>query len=108
MASWHTELEKRLIREFGGEPLEQFGPDGTLDGAPVEVRVAREDDRFRIGKDVHRELVREGGSYIFDDVGDRKPPRRVPAADVSDILGPGTWFRDRDYPHRFVDVDDIF
>lgn len=107
--SWHTKLERDLIKAFGGTPKKQYGVDGELaDGSPVEVRVARDDDRFRLGKDVHRELVAEGGSYIFDDIDDGLPPRRVSAREVSDIMGPGKWYRDRDYPHRFVDVDDIF
>lgn len=106
--SWHTRAEKRLIERFGGTWERGYGPDGEIDGRPVEVRVARDGDRFRIQEDVHRELVDERGSYIFDDVNDGLPPRRVPATEVSDILGPGNWFDDRDYPHRFVDVDDIF
>lgn len=107
--SWHTKMERELIERFGGEWHQQYGVDGELaDGSPVEVRVARDDDRFRIGQAVHRELVRGGGSYIFDKVGDGKPPRQVPASEVSTIMGRGKWYDDRDYPHKFVNVDDIF
>jgi len=87
MSDWdHTEIEKDLIREFGGEPTESFGPDGTLGGDPVEVRLAREEDRFRVNKDTHQELVDEGGSYLFDKLGDGVPAREVSAATVDDRL----------------------
>lgn len=108
MASWHTKKERELIRRFGGEPLQQFGVDGEIDGRPVEVRVAKEDSRFRLGRDVHRELVREGGSYLFDKIGDGKPPRQVPAVEVQEMTHGDPWLSDRSYPHRFIDVDDIF
>lgn len=108
MGSWHTQLEKDLIESFGGEWEQSFGVDGEIDGDPVEVRVAKNDDRFRLGKDVHRELVRNDGAYILDDVSDNKPPKKVPAVEVSDMIGGGPWFEDRDYPHKFLDVDDIF
>lgn len=107
MADWHTELEKELIEQFGGEPTESFGPDGTLGGDPVEVRGAKKDDRFRLNRDTHQELVDEGGSYIFDDVTDGLPPKQVPADDVDDLLG-GDWHSDRGYEHQFVGVDEIF
>lgn len=108
MADWHTKAEKELIREFGGEPTESFGPDGTLNGDPVEVRVAKKEDRFRVNRDTHQELMSEGGSYIFDDLQDNQPPREVEADRVDDMLGPGSWHSDRGYEHRFLDVDDIF
>ena len=106
--SWHTRMEKRLIEERGGTWERGYGVDGQIDGRPVEVRVAKEDDRFRLGEDVHRELVAEGGSYIFDDVNDNQPPKEVPADEVSGMLPAGDWYEDRDYPHKFLDVDDIF
>jgi hypothetical protein len=107
MPDWHTRKEKSLIERFGGEPTESFGPDGTLGGDPVEVRVAKKEDRFRLNRDTHQELVDEGGSYIFDDVDDGLPPREVEADRVDDLLG-GDWHSDRGYEHQFVDVDDIF
>lgn len=106
--SWHTKIEKRLIEEFGGTPKKKYGTDGTIGGDPVEVRVAKKEDRFRLNKDTHRELVSEGGSYIFDDVNDDLPPKEVEASAVSDMLGRGSWHSDRGYKHRFLDVDDIF
>jgi len=109
MPDWHTKLEKELIGEFGGEPRESFGPDGTMpDGDPVEVRAAKKEDRFRLNRDTHQELLDEGGSYIFDDVTDNKPPEQVSADRVDDLLGSGEWFSDRGYEHRFLDVDSIF
>jgi hypothetical protein len=105
----HTAVEKRLIREFGGTPAESFGPDGTgSDGDPVEVRVAKKEDRFRVNKSTHDELVAESGSYIFDDLEDNKPPKQVEADTVDDMLGTADWHSDRGYKHRFLDVDSIF
>lgn len=108
MADWHTEMEKEIIESFGGTPTESYGPDGQLGGDPVEVRVAKKDDRFRLNRDTHQELVEENGSYIFDDVTDNQPPREVEADHVDDLLGSGDWHSDRGYEHRFLDVDDIF
>jgi hypothetical protein len=99
-------MEKELIREFGGEPAESFGPDGTLDGEPVEVRVAKSEERFRLNRETHQELVDEGGSYIFDDVTDTQPPREVEADRVDDLLGED-WHSDRGYLHQFVSVDRV-
>jgi hypothetical protein len=108
MSDWHTELEKELIREFGGTPTESYGPDGRVDGDPVEVRAAKKDDRFRLNHDTHQELLEDDGSYIFDDVTDNKPPREIEADRVDDMLGAGSWHSDRGYEHRFLDVDDVF
>lgn len=109
MASWHTELERQLIRDRGGTPKQQYGPDGVMpDGDPVEVRVAKTDDRFRIGRDTHMDLLEGGGSYIFDVVGDGKPAREISADRVDDMLGGGKWFEDRDYPHKFLDATELF
>jgi len=74
----------------------------------VEVRAAKKDDRFRLNRDTHEELVDEGGSYIFDDVNDNQPPREVEADRVDDMLGGGSWHSDRGYEHQFLDVDDVF
>lgn len=106
--SWHTKKEKSLIEEFGGTPESSFGVDGSIDDDPVEVRVAKTETRFRLNKDTHRDLVRNDGSYIFDDVTDNKPPKEVEADKVQDILGRGSWYSDRGYMHRFIDVDSIF
>lgn len=104
---WHTELEKDLIEDFGGTPTESYGADGVLDGDPVEVRVAKKEDRFRLNRDTHQELVENDGSYIFDDVDDGLPPREVEADRVDDMLQED-WYSDRGYRHQFIAVDDIF
>lgn len=106
MESWHTELERRLIEHLGGDWQRGYGADGTLNGAPVEVRAARESDKFRIGKDVHEELVAEDGHYIFHD--DEMGTAVVDADRVADLMGSGDWLKDRDYPHKFVTNDEIF
>lgn len=108
MPDWHTELEKELIKESGGTPTESFGPDGTIDGDPVEVRLAKKEERFRLNRDTHEELMENDGTYIFDDVSDNQPPRKVEAETVDDKLGRGSWHSDRGYEHRFLPVDDIF
>jgi hypothetical protein len=107
MTDWHTRHEKRTIELLGGEPTESYGPDGVLDGAPVEVRSVKKDDRFRLNRDTHETLLDEGGSYVFDDVTDEVPPVEIEADEVDDLLGAGDWFSDRGYEHRFLDVDAV-
>ena len=101
----HTAQERAIILRYGGTPLRRYGYDGLLRGRPVEVRSARRDDRFRIQENVHRTLVRRRGSYIFLNDG---RSRRLPAAEVSRLLGRGPWFRDRRYPHRFLRARQVF
>jgi hypothetical protein len=103
----HTELEKELIKEMGGTPTESYGTDGTLpDGDPVEVRLAAEEDRFRLNQDTHETMVEEDGTYVFDDPTDNIPPNEVSADRVDDRLGED-WHSDRGYMHQFIDVDDF-
>lgn len=102
---WHTRQEKKVIKKHGGTPKRKYGTDGTLRGRPVEVRSVRKDKRFRIQKNVHNALVKRGGSYIFVKNGKSK---RVSAKAVSRKLGPGKWYKDRKYPHRFLKVKDVF
>jgi len=104
---WHTDMEKSLIKQFGGEPSETFGADGMIDGDPTEVRLAKEEDRFRLNKDTHETLLAEDGTYIFDDVRDDQPPRQVEADEIDDRLGED-WHSDRGYMHQFVQVDNLF
>jgi len=106
MTDWHTKMEKDLIEQFGGEPKQQYGPDGVLDGDPVEVRLAKEEERFRLNRDTHEQLVEEDGSYIFDDATDGIPPREVPAERVDEQLE-DDWHSDRGYHHQFVPVEDF-
>jgi len=107
MVDWHTEMEKGLIEQFGGEPTESFGADGTINGKPTEVRLAKEEDRFRLNQDTHQQLMQNDGTYIFDDVDDGAPPKQVSAETVDDDLG-DDWHSDRGYMHQFLDVDEIF
>jgi hypothetical protein len=108
MADWHTKLEKQLIRERGGTPTKSYGADGEMpDGDPVEVRLAKTEDRFRLNHDTHGQLLENDGTYIFDDVEDNQPPREVSADTIDDRLE-DDWHSDRGYKHQFVDVDEIF
>jgi len=106
-SDWHTDMEKELIRQFGGEPTETFGTDGTISAEPVEVRLAKKEDRFRLNKDTHETLLAQDGTYIFDDVQDNQPPRQIEADEIDDRLGED-WHSDRGYMHQFVQVDNLF
>jgi hypothetical protein len=108
MTDWHTKLERELIRRFGGEPTKSYGADGMIDGEPVEVRAAKKDDRFRLNRETHAELVDGDGSYIFDDITDDLPAVEVEADEVDEMIDEGDWFSDRGYEHKFLSVDDVF
>lgn len=103
--NWHTKEERGKIREYGGIPLVKYGYDGLIHGQPVEVRSCRRDNRFRIQENVHRALVAGHGCYIFVASG---RSRKVPASKVSGMLGRGKWFKDREYPHRFLKKSQVF
>ena len=103
--NWHTRNERRIIRRYGGRPRISYGYDGTTRGRPVEVREARKDSRYRIQRNVHQQLVRQDGSYIFVSHG---RSRRIPAKQVSGMMGSGPWYRDRRYPHKFVRKRQVF
>jgi len=105
MTSWHTKQERKVIKKRGGRALKKYGYDGKIKGRPVEVRSARKDKRFRIQKDVHQELVRKRGSYIFC-AGSKT--KRVGAKRVSKLIGRGQWFKDRKYPHKFLRKNQVF
>jgi hypothetical protein len=102
----HTEIEKEIITDFGGTPTESFGADGTLNDAPVEVRTAAEDDRFRINKETHQDLMENDGHYIFDEVTDDKPPNKVDAETVDERLS-DDFHSDRGFMHQFIQVDSM-
>jgi len=105
MKSWHTKQEREVIKRYGGRPLVKYGYDGRINGRPVEVRSARKDHRYRIQRNVHQDLVRKSGSYIFCKAGKTK---KVPAAKVSKMLPGGKWYKDRHYPHKFLKVNEVF
>ena len=96
-----------MIKKYGGKPLVKYGYDGMINGKPVEVRSARKDSRYRIQKNVHNELVRKKGSYIFVKNGRSK---RVSASKVSKKLNDGKWFKDRkpEYKHKFLKTNEVF
>ena len=102
---WHTRQERRMIRKYGGTPMQKYGYDGMINGKPVEVRSVRTDDRYRIQKDVHNDLIANNGSYIFVDNGQSK---RMSARKVSQKIGRGKWYKDRTYPHKFLKVNEVF
>ena len=104
--SWHTKRERELLTKFDCEVSKGYGYDGMKNGKPVEVRSQRKDNRFRIQKDTHQELVRKEGYYIFDAPG--KDPVMIKAKDVSKMLPRGKWYKDREYPHKFLTVKDIW
>lgn len=103
--SWHTNRERELIAKFGGSVKKGYGFDGFIGNAPVEVRSAKKDQRFRIQKDVHQKLLSRSGFYILDSP-DHKPVL-IKALDLDKLLPSGAWYEDRDYPHKFVSVDQI-
>ena len=101
---WHTQQEKRILKVLGAKTHSQ-GYDGLLHGKPIEIRSTRKDKRYRIQKNVHRHLVANQGSYIFVDNGKTK---KVSAKRVSKMLGRGNWYKDRNYPHRFLKKEKVF
>ena len=103
--SWHTKQERKVIKKYGGKALVKYGYDGKIKGRPVEVRAAKKDNRYRIQKNVHQNLVRKKGSYIFQK---GKRSKRISASMVSKKLGKGKWYKDRTYPHKFLKVKDVF
>jgi len=103
----HTQREKQLIKDFGGEPRQSFGVDGFIGDEPVEVRLAKKDDRFRLNKETHEDLLEQDGSYIFDDLSDNQPPKEVEADQIDEQLT-DNYHSDRGYEHQFIPVDSIF
>lgn len=103
---WHKKREVDLIVRFGGEPNTSIGPDGKFRGKPVEVKCGRSDKRYRLGEGTHKKLVRDDGYYIFDAKGERFV--MMPAKKVDEMLPSGDWFKDREYPHKFVTQTQIF
>jgi len=104
---WHTRNERKLIREFGGRPLRKTGTDGVIfDNRPVEVREARKDSRLRIQQDTHRQLMKAKGYYIFAARG--KQALLFSASQVNTMLPPGRWMKDRTYPHKFLNINQIW
>jgi len=106
MVSWHTKKERKLVKKFGGVHRRQYGVDGNNGRKPIEVRCQRKDKRFRLQKNIHKEMIRKNGYYIFDSPG--KKPKRISAKRVSKMLPRGKWYKDRTYPHKFVTKKDVW
>lgn len=104
-SSSQKQRERQLITQFGGSVKKGYGFDGFIGNDPVEVKEANKDNRFRIGKDTHKKLLSRGGYYILDARG--KKPVLMKAWDLDKLLPSGAWYEDRDYPHKFVSVDQI-
>ncbi|MGE5548871.1 MAG: hypothetical protein ACM3RR_00065 [Bacillota bacterium] len=108
---WYKDSEKRAARAVGGQPSHSIGPDGYKGSKPIEVKSRREDDRFRIGRDNHREMVNEHGTYVFNDNGRRET---FTAGQVDRQLKreDREWYDDRreggqNYKHTFLYPSDM-
>ena len=104
---WHTREERDIIKKAGGTPLSQYGTDGVLNGKPVEVRSIRskKETRYRLMKSTHTELLKKGGCYIF---ALRGKTIKKSAAAVDKIIKKRNWYKDRDYPHTFIYIKEVF
>ena len=79
------------------------GPDGVdKDGVPFEIRESRRTPKYRLQKDVHEELCRRNGYYLFKR---GKTITKVDANDVTLLLKKGGWNRDRTYPYKFLSAN---
>jgi len=104
--TWQPRSEKRLVQKYNGTHNSDINKgDGYIRGKVVEVKEVRKDHRFRINKDNHKYMVRNNGSYIFSDGSQSK---RISAKKVSKLAGNGGWFKDRSYPHKFINKNKIF
>lgn len=107
--TWHTRQEKRIISRRGGTPLKQYGVDGVIRNKPVEIRSIQSpiENRYRIMQSTHKELIRRKGFYIFVLRGREK---KVSAKRISQILKmkKRNWYHDRNYPHTFIYVKEVF
>ena len=76
------------------------GPDGIdKAGIPFEIRESKRTPKFRLQKNVHEELVKRAGYYIFKQ---GETMLKIDAKDVTPLLKPGPWSRDRVYPYKFL------
>jgi len=105
--TWFKKAERRAIRSRGGVAKTKTGHyDGKVRGQPVEIKAVKKDNRFRIGKTVHKSLVRNNGRYIF--LNARGQSKSMSAKSVSKKIGGGKWFKDRTYPHKFLKREEVF
>lgn len=103
---WQPKSEKTIINKLNGKHKPTKNSfDGKIKGKPVEVKEVRKDYRFRINKDNHNYLVRNNGQYIFRCRGKNKI---LSAKKVSGLIRSGNWYKDRKYPHKFINKNKIF
>ena len=79
------------------------GPDGVdKDGVPFKIRESRRTPKYRLQKDVHEQLCKLNGYYLFKR---GKTITKVDANDVTLLLKKGGWNRDRTYPYKFLSAN---
>jgi hypothetical protein len=97
------------VEAYGGTSNRVLnGPDGHTNGfvqRPIEVKYANKDHRFRVGKRDHLRMLAENGIYIF--VNGQGEQRKMTAQQANSLLAYG-WLQDRNYPHSFIFVKDVF
>ena len=81
------------------------GPDGIdQKGVPFEIRESRRTSKYRLQKDVHDQLCKRNGYYLFKR---GKTITKVDANDITPLLKKGRFNRDRTYPYKFLDVQTL-
>ena len=81
------------------------GPDGVdQSGVLFEIRESRRTSKYRLQKDVHEELCKRNGYYLFKR---GKTITKVDANDITPLLKKGRFNRDRTYPYKFLDVQTL-
>lgn len=104
-ASWHTKNEKKLVKRKGAKSTHP-GPDAVdRNGKPFEVRECKKHHRFRLQKNVHKDLLSKEGYYVFKRGGKTK---RIGASKVDDIIAGRKWSKDRKYPYKFIKMGEVF
>ena len=81
------------------------GPDAVdQNGVPFEIRESRRTSKYRLQKDVHEQLCKRNGYYLFKR---GKTITKVDANDITPLLKKGPYNRDRTYPYKFLDVQTL-
>ena len=105
MVNWHTQNERAIVRKLKAKPNGKGADAALANGTPFEVREAKSSDKFRIGKEVHLDLVRRKGFYVFKK---GRKTKRLSASAVTKLMKPGRWWTDRKFPYKFLSVKDVF
>ena len=104
--SWHTKNEHAIIKAMNAK-RQGKGVDGLdSQNIPFEVRESKKTPKFRLQKNVHEELVKRGGYYIFKQ---GENMLKIDAKDVTPLLKPGKWSFDRkpEYAYKFLACEKI-